>query len=229
MSLEPAIRSSADPVRDFVLGGIASGTLREGERLPTERDLADRFRCSRGAVRKSLALLEAEARIVRRVGSGTFVAAAGPSLESAAGWRADISPAQLIEARLTLEPQLAAMVAVNATAADFDAMDEALRRGRAARDIDSFEAADRALHLAIARATHNNVLRHIYELMDGARQTDEWGELKISRHTLAPTRRAEAQAEHERLVDALRRRDQAASRQQMHEHLLRVRQNLLAY
>lgn len=229
MPSESLAYSASDPVRDFVLREIASGALRDGQRLPTERDLAQRFQRSRGTVRKTLALLEAEARIVRRVGSGTYVAAGGARIGAAADWQAEISPAQLIEARLTLEPQFAALVALNATAADFEAMDESLRRGREARDIDAFESADRALHLALARATHNNVLRHLYELMDSARQTDEWGELKIARHTAAPGRRAEAQAEHERLVAALRRRDQTAARQHMHEHLLRVRQNLLAY
>src|ERR1700761_9528018 len=64
----------ANPVRDYVLGGLRSGTLHPDAKLPTEREFAELLRRPRSYVRKSLTVLEVEGHIVRHVGRGTFIA-----------------------------------------------------------------------------------------------------------------------------------------------------------
>ncbi len=222
-------RSSDDRVRAFVLSGLAEGRLAAGTRLPTERALAARFGTSRSAVRRALVVLEVEGRIVRHVGRGTFVAA-GATRDGDAGRPVvgpDASPAEVMDARLALEPHLADLVVTNATAADIRTLEARLAEGRAARSIEAFERADGMLHLAIVRATHNRLLESAIEGIDRARQNATWGKLK--RDTLTPERRASYQAEHEAIVAALSERDARLARTRIVEHLLHVRRNLLGY
>ncbi|HEY8370729.1 MAG TPA: FadR/GntR family transcriptional regulator [Thermodesulfobacteriota bacterium] len=220
--------AGADPVRDYILGGLAEGRLKPGDRLPTERQFSERFGRPRGSVRKTLAILEAEGWILRAVGRGTFLSTRATSAGAALGAVApDTSPAALMEARLLLEPQLADLVVRNATAADLREIEECLDRSRTAGSIDEFERWDGALHLAITRATHNDFLVRVMELMNRARQTSEWGQLKM--RALTAARRQVSTAEHAAIVDALRRRDADLARTRIREHLLGVRRNLLGY
>jgi GntR family transcriptional regulator len=62
-------------LRSILLGEIESGRLQPGERLPGEHELCERFGVSRTVVRQALGALEADGRLVRRKGLGTFVAA----------------------------------------------------------------------------------------------------------------------------------------------------------
>lgn len=213
----------ADPVREFVLAGLADGRLKSGEKLPTEREFAERFGRPRSAVRTTLAVLEAEGLVVRTVGRGTFLAAP-PHLPGGAD-PSDTSPANLMEARLLFEPQLVDLVVRNATAADLRAIETCLTRSRTAASLGDFERWDCALHLAIAQATHNDFLVRVMDLMNRARQTSQWGQLK--ERTLSAARREVSTAEHERILEALRRRDVEAARACIVEHLLGVRRNLL--
>ncbi len=218
----------ADPVREYILGGLADGRLKPGERLPTEREFSQRFGRPRGTVRKTLAILEAEGWLRRSVGRGTFLSARASGAGAAIGLVApDTSPAALMEARLVLEPQLADLVVRNATAADMREIEECLERSRTAGTLDEFERWDGALHLAIVRATHNDFLVRVMELMNRARQTSEWGQLKA--HTLTGARRQVSTAEHTAIVEALRQRDVALARTRILEHLVGVRRNLLGY
>jgi DNA-binding FadR family transcriptional regulator len=209
-----------NPVRAFLLAQASSGRMRIGDKLPTEREMASRFKCTRGAIRKVLAILEAEGAVVRRVGAGTFLAASN-------GGRPDASPAQVMQARLILEPELAATAVVQATAADLAYLDECLRKGKNARNLDEFEIADAEFHMAVAKATRNELLVRSLDLMEQARDMEEWRRLKASRHDARPARRADAQKEHEGIVAAIRRRDPTLARQLMASHLAAVRRNLL--
>ena len=112
-------KAGTERVREFILNAAASGAHAPGARLPTERELAQRFELPRNAVRKTLAQLEAEGCITRHVGRGTFLAPSGTPLASAFGTSSHTSPAELMEARLRIEPALAELIVTHATAADF--------------------------------------------------------------------------------------------------------------
>src|SRR5690606_31534417 len=109
------------------------------------------------AVRKSLTVLEAEGWIVRHVGRGTFLALSSDRTEPGAMAvpDPDTSPAQLIEARLVVEPSIVELAVANATTADLLHVVECWRAGTEATALADFDRWDRSLHRAIARATHN--------------------------------------------------------------------------
>lgn len=209
-----------EAVKDHILRAIESGQFRPGDRLPTERALCESLSAGRSAVRDALAVLQSEGRVLRKAGSGTYVADAAPDMRPV-----HVSPADVMAARLAIEPPLAFLVASHATAQDFAEMQMCLDAGAAAADLAAFEHWDAALHSAIIQAAHNPLIDQAYALFTAARQQDDWGALK--RRSLTPDRRAAYQDDHAQIVAALIRRDATEGAACLRAHLIRVRGNLL--
>jgi DNA-binding FadR family transcriptional regulator len=216
----------AQLLRDTLQRELADGTWRPGDRLPTERELAARHGLGRTAVRGVLQGLKDQGLITQTVGSGTYVSD-GAAQRLQARHRAEagvVSPAELMAARLVLEPAVIELVVTHATAADFARMEECLQRAEAATGVEAFERWDGALHEAIAEAAHNAFVTGVFRLMNEARAQGAWGALK--RRSLTPERRRAYQREHRALVQALRARDAAKAHALCVEHLRHVRANL---
>lgn len=215
-------------LRDFIMDNLRAGRWRAGDRLPTERSLSEQFTLSRGSVRKVLQDLRAHGLIEQTVGSGTYVAEGADAMIRTIPVpprEAQTSPAELMEARLVLEPAVLELVVAHATAADFQRMDECCTRAEAAQTLEEFEHWDGMLHEVIAEAAHNTFVTNVSRLMSEAREQGEWGMLK--RKSVTPERRAEYQREHRALVAAFQDRDLATATARTRDHLLRVRRNLL--
>ena len=223
-------RGDAESLRTALWRELRSDRWREGERLPTERALVERYSLARNTVRRALQSLEAEGLIVRHVGRGTFKASAasfpadpgfgGPGFGDMEG----ISPADVVECRLAFEPELASLVVARASQADLDRMEECLRGGEAAPDIAVFETWDGALHDAIAIATRNQAIITMARALARVRLRTEWGELKA--RSMTATRKQALQIEHRAIVEAFRRRDKADARMRLREHILQVQASM---
>jgi len=215
-------------LKEYLLQNLRSGRWSPGERLPTERELGESFQLGRSAVRRVLAGLKQKGLIDQTVGSGTYVS---PNARQAlAGLAPDrqtepVSPAELMEARLLIEPSVVELIVRNATAGDFARLQECCEQGEQAETLQQFEYWDAALHQALAVAAHNNFVMQMFEAMTRARQQDDWGQLK--RRSLTDERRLAYQREHRALVAALQDRDADLARQRVLDHLLHVRRNLL--
>ena len=222
--------SSAQTLREALLDKLKSRTWRAGQRLPTERELSEQFGLGRSTVRRVLSELKARGLITQTVGSGTYVSAEIAQALAALGngeVPAATSPAELMSARLVLEPAVIAMVVGNATGADFARMDECCDHGEAASSLEEFELWDGRLHEAIADAAHNAFISAVFQRMNEVRAQGEWGVLK--RRSATPERRLDYQREHRQLVAALKERDVVRAMQLCTEHLMHVRRNLLGY
>jgi GntR family transcriptional regulator, uxu operon transcriptional repressor len=220
-------------LRQTLLDQLQSGQWRAGERLPTERELAQRHRVSRTTVRKALADLKQQGLIEQTVGSGTYVADhASTRLNRlvravAPDSSRHTSPAELMEARLALEPAIIDMAIRNANAADLQRMQACCDEAERAETLEAFEHWDGELHQAIADAAHNSFVANVFTLMKTVRAQSDWGQLK--KKSVTPERRLAYQAEHRAIVNALRERDTTGAREHTLAHLLHVRQNLLSY
>ncbi|MGA1289258.1 MAG: FadR/GntR family transcriptional regulator [Rubrivivax sp.] len=220
----------AQALRDALLAQIMSGDWPPGQRLPTERALSLEYGIGRSVVRRVLAELKRERLITQTVGSGTYVAAVAPSPVPASDAAfavdaADVSPAELMAARIAIEPALVEMVIAHATPADFARMDECNDRAEAAQTLEAFELWDARLHEAIADAAHNAFVGSMQRLMNQVRSQETWAALK--RRSVTPQRRLQYQQDHRALVEALRQRDLDAAREACTCHLQRVRANML--
>jgi len=234
----PTIRAKgARQLADFLEEAIRSGRFGEGMRLPPERELSEEFGASRGAVRRVLANLKERGLIRQTIGSGTFVLAganAGTPAETRGGSDAgaeapkrevvQTSPAELMEARLLIEPLMPGLIVRYATVADFARMNECIERSEAAQTIEAFEHWDGELHRAFAVATHNSFFLRVLELTNEVREQGEWGRLK--RKSLTPERRTHYEAQHRAIVHALRDRDAELACELLTSHLRQIQQNL---
>lgn len=209
-----------------LVGEISSGRLHVGVKLPPERELSQRFAISRGSVRRVLADLRTRGLIVQSVGSGTFVADGAQDLARTTDPAPGIhtSPAELMEARLLIEPLMPALIVRNANAGDFARMQQCLEEGEAAASMEAFEHWDGELHKSFAEATHNSFFLQILELTNRVREQGEWGRLK--RRSLTPERREQYQRQHRAIVEALKDRDASQARDFLLGHLEQIQRNL---
>jgi DNA-binding FadR family transcriptional regulator len=197
------------------------------KRLPPERTLADELGVSRSGLRKALAVLEQEEKIWRHVGRGTFIGAfpvADP--EDLSGVSAATNPAEIMEARLILEPKLASLAALRATKNDLAEMDGYLKKSKEAGDTVSFEKWDELLHRSIAKASDNSLLISLFAVIQTMRQSNIWGRLKVA--SVTNERRKTYCAQHRGIVEALKDRHAGMAERLMREHLEAVRTHLIA-
>lgn len=209
---------------ELVQEWFSDAHLRNGERLPPERALAERLGLSRASLRKGLALLEAEGLLVRQVGRGTFVQGqpAGEERENhedAGGFHElpECSPRHLLSARLAFEPSLARLAAREATAGDFERMRRAGAALEGVEDGPTFDDADDAFHRAVALASGNPVLVDLFDRAALVRRRLDWGRLRDKAGL------AQAQAvrgDHARIADAVLARDAEAAEAAMAHHLM---------
>lgn len=204
---------------------IEEGNLPSDGRLPTERELAERFGCGRRTIRRALEVLEAEGLLWRRQGKGTF---AGQPPRAAKGLADEIvdevDALAVMEARLGIEPQLAALCARRATAEDVDRLRMLAERTFSSADSDSSELWDGAMHRLIARIADNPLLLAAFDLLDAVRGAEDW------QHKRHVARNAETKAlyhaHHLQIIDAIDARDMEAARRAMTEHLQMLKYNL---
>lgn len=205
---------------------ISSGHFLPKSRLPPERILAGQLGVSRTTLRSALAILEADGEIWRHVGQGTFVGKHQPEDTKIFPIPASlINPAEVMETRLVLEPQIADLAAHRATADEIAFMKQCLTKGSAARDTATYEIWDSALHRAIAQASRNTLLFSLFKAVDEVRQYAVWGKLKEK--TLNDQRKRRYSMQHKELVSALERRDAVESHRIMRDHLRVVRDDML--
>lgn len=203
---------------------IASGEWGTGYKLPTDRELAERFGIARNTVRRTLEQLERDRLIVRQVGRGSFVAGGEPESPVEAS-RGDLSPSDVMELRLMVEPQMAELIVLRATAGDIDRLEECIVRSESARSHHEYEKWDEALHRALAQCTKNNGVLTIMDTINAQRNQPAW--INLKKQTLTPGVRQTYQRQHREIVDAVKKRDRRQTQEAIRGHLLEVRRHLL--
>lgn len=196
------------------------------DQLPTERELAEQIGVGRRAVRRALDVLEAEGRIWRRQGAGTFISAARSGTESRIRYLPEMSNMfEVMEVRLRIEPALARLAALRATPADIARMREISDKVARATDMDSRELWDSSLHRAVAMAAGNTLFVALFDVVDRVRQDENWRHVREALRT--PSSQRLYHSQHEELVDALERRDPVAAERTMRKHLLSLQERLM--
>jgi len=201
---------------------IHLGHYPDGSRLPTERELASELSIGRGPVRRALAALEAEGRISRHVGQGTYVGnrpavihpqPTGPFMSPA-------SPADIMETRMTIEPRLAALAAVRASEEDIGYLRLCTTKSEASETWTAWDRWDATFHRTIALAARNTMLADFVELINKSRRS-QYGS-KARRTSKGSDWRAILVRQHRDIVDALATRDPQGAAKAMRNHLVYI-------
>jgi GntR family transcriptional regulator, transcriptional repressor for pyruvate dehydrogenase complex len=215
-------RNALAVVRHF----LEEHRFRAQDRLPPERELAQKLGLTRTQLRTGMKQLEAEGLIWRHVGRGTFFGA--PPRAAKAEGAAPLgssNPRELMEARISLEPQLARLAATHATADDLIRLERCLERAVAAPDARLFQTFDADLHLAVAEASHNALLVELFRSMNAVRHRVLWG--KLNGDFLTAELRKEYDGQHRAFVDAIRRHEPGNAENLMRFHLETVERQLV--
>jgi DNA-binding FadR family transcriptional regulator len=198
---------------------IRIGEFGPRQRLPSERDLAKQLAVSRAVVREAMIALELAGLVEVRTGSGAYVRE--PPLAPPTSINGGSSPSDILEARMLIEGETAALAAESAAAEETEII--GLTVAEMAREHDAgrpWSAADLGFHVAIARATGNAALAGVVErlwqeqhgavfalLSERVRLNENW----------APTI-----AGHRAVLAAIRDRKPAAAKRAMRAHLAQV-------
>lgn len=213
----PAFRGRPALVEQLVRE-LASGALTVGDKLPSERELAVRWRVSRPVVREVLRSLEERGLIEVAPGRGAFVREPTTSdvvrpLDSLFR-RRQATPRDLVEARTMIEPRAAAIAAERARPADLEALAYALKQFDDGEILLDRARWDIAFHAAVARASHNPVIETLFASI--ATLTVELmlrslGDASVSRAGVPL---------HQEVFDAIRAGDASRAQEAMSGHLL---------
>jgi DNA-binding FadR family transcriptional regulator len=209
---------AAQQVAELIRSAIRAGDLRDGDRLPPERQLIEQFGFSRAIVREALRMLEDEGLITLHAGRNGGAIICRPGTERLTrGFDMLLrlqrtSQEEFYEARRLLEPLLVDLAIERATDADLAALRSCLE---APAEPAGAEAASNSttrlrFHRTLAEAAHNNVLSVIMNLvMEMCLRRSKTGEFE-------PTHLVQV---HAAIIDAIQARDRRTARQRIIEHL----------
>lgn len=207
---------------------IEAGDLKVGDRLPSERELAEQFAVSRTAVREAVKALRQKGLVEIRPGRGTFITngtsdSVRSSLDMLMKMGSTKGSGNLVEVREILEPEIAALAATRITEEDIVAMQEAVSIMDTALDnVDLFVEADLDFHLALAEGTQNPIIPILMDsIIDLLRK-------QRKRIGLTAGGLQRGQVHHKRILEAVMRRDSDAARRAMQDHLQQVRDDTQA-
>ncbi len=204
---------------------ILKGTLKTGDQLPAERDLAQRFGVSRTAVREAVKALREKGLVEAYSGRGTFITdgtsqAVRQSLDLMVKIGQPEGSQYLAELRAILEPEIAALAAARAQESDLATMREAVAvMDRAGRDPGAYIVADLDFHLSLAEAAANPLILSLIDSIVGLLREQR---MKIFKVEGGPER---GQFHHKRILEAMEQRDPEKVRDAMRAHLEQVRED----
>jgi GntR family transcriptional regulator, transcriptional repressor for pyruvate dehydrogenase complex len=205
---------------------ILEGVLGPGSRLPPERSLAKQLGVSRPILRQALKVLSIMEILSQRVGDGTYLnESAAVVLQEPVEFLillSKISHYELFEARIIVEPELAARAADRATGQDVTALRRAISAmEKCSEDNQKIIECDLAFHHAIFRATGNRVCEAMFGVLHKALLNSMASTSMLVKvdHTLSF---------HKAIFSAIDRRQPEEARRSMLEHLIDARQVLLA-
>lgn len=200
--------------------------LRPGDKLPSERELAEILSVSRSSIRDAIRSLELAGMVEPRQGAGTIVREISPNslvnpLANALKHKEALM-SELLDFRRILEPPLASRAATHASADEIEEMEDILtRQERKLRKGESTIGEDSEFHYAVAMASGNSVVLKVLDiLMDLMRDTRE-------RSLQVEGRPQKSLAGHRRILSAIKRHDAEAAKAAMRRHIEDVEEIVL--
>ncbi len=233
MILKPIkTRKIYEQIADQIGQLVAEGQLKPGDRLPSERELVERFQVSRASIREAISALEMMGLVEVRSGEGTYIRQINmDSVVAPLAWMLFIDKdtvQELYEARKILEVQAAGLAAERAEEEEIQDLFKVLEVMQ--RDLKMHrlgEDSDYNFHYAVARATHNKILiRLMNTISDTMRKT-----LKTSLSRLYEDRNTPERLykEHYSIYEAIKNHDVENAQKRMLDHLIGATNQLAGY
>lgn len=207
--------SAAETVRRQLLGLIESGELPVGARLPSEHELARSFGVSRPVIRESLGSLRSVGVIESRSGSGSFVRAT-TATRGGLLLAGRYSSEELHEVRAEIEIPGAGLAALRRSDEQVARLAEIVEDHNRSPNVEDWVRGDLAFHVTLAEATGNSLQARLVAELRELQSEQSWVMAQLRGGLEPPV------DEHSRIVEAVRRRDEAGARDAMAAHLAAI-------
>ncbi|WNS79151.1 FadR/GntR family transcriptional regulator [Domibacillus sp. DTU_2020_1001157_1_SI_ALB_TIR_016] len=202
-----------------ILAEIQAGSFKVGDKLPSERELCAQFGVSRAPVRQALSALEMNGIIYSRQGEGVFVKSThiingnSQSLES-------VSPEDIVEARMNIEPLIIKFAALRATDEDIEELKQTIKKmEEETRSGIYVPETDEQLHMGIAKASHNDLfITFMSSITSAMKQQEMWQFIRDRTVTRSDYQEVNFQ-EHKLLIQAIEDRNEKEAVERMTAHM----------
>jgi len=216
-----------ESVIEQIMNLIKNNKLKPGNKLPPERELAEKLSISRGSLREAFRVLESRGLIKSKPGGGRYIREIRKnghnSTENIILSLEKSSILELLEAREMFEVKIAKIAAQKVTPEDIESIEKALNKMNEEEELKYGKEteSDTEFHLAIAGASHNFVFVNIIKLhLDLLRDTRE-------KTQQIPGRREERWREHQAIFQAIKEHDSKKAGEATLKHLRNVREVLV--
>jgi GntR family transcriptional repressor for pyruvate dehydrogenase complex len=203
---------------------IKKGILKPGEKLPSERKLADQLGVSRASVREAIQALAFSGYLEVIQGKGTYILEISTKYDEIINFFSEFSNYSLdylMEARIMLEGEFARLAALNANQEEIDEIERVFNEIVNSKDINSFVVKDLEFHLTIAKATHNPIMNRLMKIIGEMLYKETRKIIEISRGTRENTIETTRD-----LVQAIKKRNAERAGELMSEHIRNIRVSL---
>lgn len=202
----------SDSVFQYLNDGIISGRWKVGDKLPTEAQLCSQLGASRTTVRGAIGRLTGLGLAQSIQGKGTFVCTPPlPDNQNSLLHLENADRLSVFEFRKIIESESAALAAIRANSADVMEMEHSIVEMEAGRSPQDVAAQDMAFHYLVARASGNEIIQSIFEVMRATYA-------RMFEANVAQLSNAGVE-NHRRILLAIQTRDMQGARQSMLNHL----------
>ncbi len=213
-------------VANEIIGQIKNNQFQVGDCIPPERKLAEQMGVSRTVVREAMVYLEMVGIADIRKGSGVFVVRSTPIV--GVGIAPEVTPFEILDARMLIEPELASRAAENNTpelvaelSQCIQMMESSMHFSEESLRQQASVDADRQFHKAICSACTNPLLIKFYgELSSLHMSGDMW--MRMDELANEPAARGQWVNDHKAIFKQIEKGDTEKAREVMHQHIRNV-------
>ncbi|PFN98738.1 transcriptional regulator [Bacillus sp. AFS076308] len=201
-----------------ILSEIQSGSFKIGDKLPAERELCEMFGVSRAPIRQALSALELNGIIYSRQGEGVYVKS--NQLATDQSFFKSITPEDIVEARMNIEPLIVKFAAQRATDEDIEELRSTIKQMEDETRAGVYvPETDEKLHCGIAKASHNDLFINIMTAIINAMKQQEMWKFIRDRTVTRPDYRDVNFREHQLLIKAIEERNEKEAVKIMTNHM----------
>jgi len=217
-------KSTLEIIIHQIKSQIKKGILKPGEKLPSERELADQLGVSRASVREAIQALAFSGYLEVIQGKGTYILEMATQYDKIVNFFSEFSNYSLdylMEARIMLEGEFARLAALNASQEEIDVIERVFNEIASSKDLNTFFVKDLEFHLTIAKATHNPIMNGLMKIIGEMLYKETRKIIEISRDTRENTIETTRD-----LVQAIKKRNAKQAKELMSKHIRNIRVSL---
>jgi len=217
-------QSTLEVIIQQIKDQIKKGILKPGEKLPSERKLADLLGVSRASIREAIQALAFSGYLEVIQGKGTYILEMATKYDEIVNFFSEFSNYSLdylMEARVMLEGEFARLAALNASQEEIDTIEKIFNEIAKSKDLNSFVVKDLEFHLTIAKATHNPFMNGLMKIIGEMLYKETQKIIEISKDTKENTIETTRN-----LVQAIKQRNAEQAKEWMSKHIRNIRISL---